>query len=115
MKRWFWLAGAIASEVTATLSLKAALDESGWYAVVGGGYLLAFVCLANALRSGMALGVGYGIWGALGVAITAITAALLFGETLTPLMGLGIALVIGGVMVVEVGSGCAAGAAEGKR
>ena len=52
----------------------------------------------------MALGVAYGIWGALGVALTAVMSALIFDEALTALMGLGIALIIAGVLTVELGS-----------
>ena len=104
MKRWLLLAAAIVLEVTATLSLKAALDAPALYAVVAVGYSGAFAALGLALRAGMPLGVGYGIWGACGVVITAVASALLFGEALTPLMGAGIALIMGGVLLVEVGS-----------
>lgn len=108
MTGWPWLLVAIISEVTGTLALKAALTGPGWYVVVAVGYLSSFYFLSRALTAGMALGVAYGIWGALGVVSTAIASALLFGESLTPLMGLGIALVIGGVLVVELGAGHAA-------
>ena len=74
------------------------------YVVVIFGYLLAFVGLASVLRRGMALGVAYGIWGAGGVALTALLASALFGEPLTIVMGLGIGLVIVGVLLVETGS-----------
>ncbi|OYO20496.1 QacE family quaternary ammonium compound efflux SMR transporter [Enemella evansiae] len=104
MRAWYWLLAAVTSEVTATLSLKAALGHPGWYGVVVVGYLLSFFFLSRALVAGMAIGVAYGIWGALGVASTAIASALLFDEALTPLMGFGIALVISGVLVVEVGA-----------
>jgi small multidrug resistance pump len=50
------------------------------------------------------LGVAYGIWAALGVILTVLLAALLFGEPLTPMMRTGVALVIGGVLCVEIGS-----------
>jgi small multidrug resistance pump len=102
--KWLMLAGAIGSEVTASLSLKAALDQPAWYAAVAVGFLAAFVFLAGALRAGMALGVAYGIWGALGVALTAVFGAVLFGEPLTALMGVGIALIMGGVVTIELGS-----------
>ena len=51
-----------------------------------------------------ALGVAYGIWGALGVATTAVMSSLIFDETLTALMGVGIVLIIAGVLTVELGS-----------
>lgn len=104
MTKWLLLAAAIASEVTGSLSLKGALDHPALYAVVAVGYLASFVFLALVLQRGMALGVAYGIWGALGVATTAVMSSLIFDETLTAMMGLGIALIIAGVLTVELGS-----------
>ena len=104
MKKWMLLAGAIAAEVTASLSLKAALDHPAWYAVVVVGYIAAFVLLSFVLREGLPLGVAYGIWGALGVALTAIMSSVIFGEPLTIVMGVGLVLIIFGVLVVELGS-----------
>lgn len=103
-KPWLLLAGAIASEVTGSLSLKAALDHPAWYAPVAVGYLTSFTLLAAVLSQGMQLGVAYGIWGATGVALTAILAAAIYGEALTAVMGLGIALIALGVLTVEFGS-----------
>ncbi|WP_137723263.1 DMT family transporter [Prescottella subtropica] len=107
MNKWLLLSAAIGLEVAATLSLRAALDHTGWYAVVVVGYLGAFTALSFALRSGMGIGVAYGIWGATGVALTAVLATVLFGDPLTALMGVGIALVIAGVLCVELGSSSA--------
>ncbi|RKN08050.1 DMT family transporter [Streptomyces radicis] len=104
MTKWLLLCAAIACEVTATLSLRAALDHAAWYAVVAVGYLASFVALSLLLRTGMGIGVAYGIWGASGVALTAVLATVFFGDALTATMGLGIALVIGGVLCVELGS-----------
>jgi small multidrug resistance pump len=104
VRRWALLVAAVASEVTATLSLKAALEASWMYVVVVGGYLGAFLLLATVLKRGMPLGVAYGIWAALGVAGTAVLSALVFGEQLTVVMGLGLALIIVGILLVELGS-----------
>ena len=114
VKKWLLLITAILTEVSATLSLRAALDHPAWYIVVVGGYLAAFTALSFVLREGMGLGVAYGIWGATGVVLTAVFATFLFGDPLTATMGVGIALVIGGVLCVELGSQAAAdsGAAD---
>ncbi|MTD12900.1 QacE family quaternary ammonium compound efflux SMR transporter [Nakamurella sp. YIM 132087] len=104
MKLWLLLAAAISSEVIATLSLKAALDHPAWYLLVVTGYLSAFAFLSICLRFGMPIGKAYGIWGAGGVAATALLSAALFGEKLTLVMGLGILLIIAGVLTVELGS-----------
>jgi len=103
VKKWLFLAGAILSEVTGSLSLKAALEHPGWYALMALGFAGAFVFLSLVLRAGLPLGVAYGIWGALGVALTALLSALLFGEPLTPIMGAGLLLIIGGVLCIELG------------
>ena len=77
------LAGAIVIEVVATLSLRASQDHSAWLVLVAVGYVGAFVLLTMVLRTGMPVGVAYGIWGALGTAGTAVLAALLFGDPFT--------------------------------
>lgn len=102
-KGWVFLVIAILAEVTGSLSLKGALDAPALYALVVLGYVGAFVALSFVLRTGMALGVAYGIWGASGVALTAIMSLVIFGELLTFLMGVGIVVVIAGVLCVELG------------
>ena len=101
-----YLLAAIASEVTGTLSLKLASDGRGlrWYGVVITGYLAAFAMLTATLKAGLPLGVAYGIWSAGGVAVTAIASRFLFGEPLTRTMVAGIALIMAGVLLVELGS-----------
>jgi len=102
---WAYLVAAILFEVGGTLSLRvAALGHRRWYAAVGAGYLAAFSFLALALNEGMSLGIAYGIWAAAGVALTAIGSKFLFKEPLTPFMSTGIALIIGGVLLLEIGA-----------
>ncbi|MFD0901485.1 DMT family transporter [Actinomadura sediminis] len=104
MNKWAPLLAAILLEVTATLSLRAAVDRPAWYALVTVGYLGAFVGLSFALRAGLGVGVAYGVWAAAGVVLTAVLAAVIFDDALTATMGVGIALVIAGVLCVELGS-----------
>lgn len=111
-KGWLLLAVAILSEVTGSLSLKVALDHPALYVVVAVGYLGAFALLAVVLRTGMGLGVAYGIWGASGVALTAIGSLVFFGEPLTFLMGIGIVVIIAGILCVELGAQAAYKKAE---
>jgi small multidrug resistance pump len=101
---WLLLAVAIVSEVVGTLSLRAALDHPAWFVVVTIGYLVAFGLLGAVLAAGMPVGVAYGIWAACGVALTAVLATLVFRDPFTVQIGLGIALVMLGVLLVEVGS-----------
>jgi small multidrug resistance pump len=104
VRKWALLAGAIFTEVAATLSLRASVDHSAWLAVVVTGYIVSFVMLTLVLRAGMPVGVAYGIWGALGTAVTAVLAAVLFGDPFTWPIVAGIGLIIGGVLLVEFGS-----------
>lgn len=99
------LAGAIVIEVASTLLL---LHSDGfrkrrWIAPVLGGYATSYALLYVSLGQGMPLGIAYGIWAAIGVALTAMLARKIFKEPLTLLMGIGIALMIGGVVLVELG------------
>ena len=99
-------------EVAATLSLRASQDHSAWLVLVAVGYVGAFVLLTMVLRTGIPVGVAYGIWGALGTAGTAVLAALLFGDPFTWPIVAGIGLIIAGVLLVEIGSHRSAAAAE---
>ena len=95
---------AIATEVAATLALRASQDHAAWLAVVAVGYTAAFVLLTLVLRAGMPVGVAYGIWGASGTAATAVLASWAFGDAFTWPIALGIGLIIAGVLFVELGS-----------
>lgn len=105
MTPWLMLVLAIASEVGGTLALRVAATGRRWwwYGPVVVGYVVAFGFLSLALQEGMGLGVAYGIWAAAGVALTAIASRLIFDEPLTPVMSGGIALIIGGILLLEVG------------
>ena len=104
MNRWLLLAGAIVAEVIGTLSLRATVDQSAWIALVVVAYLIAFTLLGLTLRTGMAVGLVYGIWGAVGVALVALLSTVLFGERLSVPAMIGIAVIVIGVFVVETGA-----------
>lgn len=104
MNKWLMLSIAIVSEVVGTLSLRAALDHPVWFVAVAIGYVVAFALLSAVLASGMPVGVAYGIWAASGVALTAVIATVIFHDPFTVQIGLGIALVMLGVLLVESGS-----------
>jgi small multidrug resistance pump len=103
-QKWLFLGCAIVSEVSATLALRASVDHPAWLVLVVAGYVGAFFLLALVLRAGMAVGVAYGIWAAVGVALTAVLAAVIFDDPFTLGIGVGIAIVIAGVLLVELGS-----------
>jgi small multidrug resistance pump len=100
---YVFLALAILGEVGATLSLKAAArGNRRMYAVVGGGYIFAFTLLALSLREGIPLGIAYGIWAAVGVALTAILSRVIYKEPLTRVMLLGIGMILVGILIIEL-------------
>jgi small multidrug resistance pump len=101
---WLALAGAILVEVFATLSLRASdgFRKKAWVVPVVAGYLASFYLLWVSLGLGMPVGIAYGVWSACGVALVAVIARFLFDEPLTWLMGFGIALIIGGVLTIEM-------------
>lgn len=96
---------AILGEVGATISLRMATTGSRkWWIAVASGYIFAFAMLTIVLAEGVALGVAYGIWAAAGVAITAVLSRVFFKEPLTWIMSVGLVLIVGGVLLIELGA-----------
>lgn len=102
---WVLLVLAIASEVTATLSLRASegLRRRRWIPVIVAGYLTAFVLLGTILAMGMPVGVAYGIWAAAGVAVTAVLGRVIFKDHFSLMMAIGVAMIAVGVALIEFG------------
>ncbi|MBU3751764.1 MAG: multidrug efflux SMR transporter [Mycobacterium sp.] len=111
MRRWALLSGAILTEVTGTLALRAFQDHRGWLILVVAGYSASFFLLTRVLRAGVPVGVAYGIWGAAGTAITAVLGSVIFDDPFTAPIVFGIGLIITGVLLVELGSRATAGSA----
>lgn len=100
------LAGAIALEVTGTVSLR--LSE-GFTRLVPSivvvvAYLGAIVALAQVLARGVPVGVAYAIWSAAGVALIALVGTVVFREQLTWVQLGGLMLVVAGVAALELGA-----------
>lgn len=102
---YLYLAAAIVGEIAATVSLKLSEGFSRLWpsVVVVVGYAIAFTALSRALKSGMPVGVAYAVWSAIGVAAVAVIGWKFLGETLNPTMVVGLALIIGGVVTLELG------------
>ena len=103
---WPPLLLAIVLEVSATLSLRAVSTGGSWWwlCVVAVGYGGSFWLLGVVLTRGMPVGVAYGIWSAIGVVLTALAAAALFAEALSPLSLTGLGVIIAGVLLAELGT-----------
>jgi small multidrug resistance pump len=109
MATWVLLAMAIIAEVTATTSLKLSdgFTKPGPVAVVVVGYLASFFLLAKILERGTSIGVVYAIWSAIGVALIVIVDAIWFGHRLSAVQAVGMVMVIGGVVALELGGSSA--------
>jgi small multidrug resistance pump len=105
MPPYLMLGIAIVGEVAATVSLKLSENFSKLVpsAIVVVGYVLAFGIMGVLLKQGFPIGVAYAIWAAAGVALVAAIGALFLGERFTMTMAVGLLLVIGGVVMLEVG------------
>lgn len=102
---WLFLALSIISEILATLSLRASdgFRKKIWMLPLAVGYGLAFFFLAVTISYGMPVAVAYGIWSAVGVALIALLARIIWNEPLTPRMVVGLVLIMVGVLLVEIG------------
>ena len=104
---YLYLAIAIVSEVVATSFLKFTSGEKTFwwaYPVVIVGYLLSFWMLSLTLSAKVPLGIAYAIWAGAGVVLVAIVSWVAFRETLTLVQIIGMGLVIGGVVMLELGA-----------
>lgn len=99
------LAGAILAEVVATVCLRASagFTKPVPSVVVVAGYVTAFVLLSQVLKRGMALGLAYGIWAGIGVALVALAGVVFFQDRFSWLQVVGLALVAAGVVALELG------------
>ncbi|GAA3533426.1 multidrug efflux SMR transporter [Amycolatopsis ultiminotia] len=106
MGAYLYLALAIAAEVTGTVSLKLSDGFSRLLpsVLVVVGYGVAFFALSQVLKLGLPIGVAYAIWAAAGVALVALVGVLFLKEPVNLAMLSGLVLVVGGVVLIEVGS-----------
>jgi small multidrug resistance pump len=105
MHPYLLLGVAIVGEVAATTSLKLSENFSRLVpsVIVVVGYLVAFVVLAKLLKDGFPIGVAYALWAAVGIAAVAVIGAVFFSEAFNWTMAGGLLLVIGGVVLLELG------------
>jgi small multidrug resistance pump len=100
---WVYLTIAILCEVIATSALKASegFARPAPSVLVVVGYAAAFYCLSLTLRT-IPVGVAYAIWSGAGIALISIIGALFFKQSLDVPAMLGMALIISGVVVIQV-------------
>lgn len=97
------LAVAIVAEVIATSALKASDSFTRpWPSVLTVvGYAIAFYGLSITLRT-VPVGVAYAIWSGLGIVLITAVAWLLYGQRIDAAGLLGMALIIAGVLVLNL-------------
>ncbi|MEV0409302.1 multidrug efflux SMR transporter [Streptomyces sp. NPDC050448] len=98
------LAAAIAAEVAGTTAMKFSDGFTRLWPSLGTlvGYAVAFTLLAQTLKS-MSVGTAYAIWAGVGTAAIAAIGMVLMGEAATATKIAGIALIVGGVVLLNLG------------
>lgn len=109
MKNWVFLLIAIVSETVATSALKSSEGFSRlWPSVlVVAGYSAGFYFLSLTLRA-IPVGVAYAIWSGVGVVLIAIAGWLIHGQRLDAPALIGMAMIVSGVVVMNVFSSASA-------
>jgi small multidrug resistance pump len=99
---------AILSEVAATSALKASQGFTKLWpsVVVIVGYATAFYFLSLALRT-IPMGIAYGLWSAIGIVLISAAGWVIYDQKLDLAALLGLALIVAGVLVVQLFSGTA--------
>lgn len=69
--------------------------------IMGLFYILSFYALSVALKS-LPLGIAYAIWGGMGIVLTAIISVVIFKQSLDSIALLGIGMIVGGVIIINV-------------
>ncbi|WP_295184420.1 multidrug efflux SMR transporter [uncultured Brevundimonas sp.] len=100
---WAALLGAIALEVAGTTMLQASQQFTRPWPTAGMAvcYGLAFYLLSIALRQ-MPVGIAYAIWSGLGVMLISVIGTVVFRQRLDLPAMVGLAMIVGGVVVINL-------------
>ena len=103
MTAYYYLAIAICAEVIATVSMKAVKGFSTPLPLllVIVGYGIAFWMLTLVVRS-IPVGIAYAIWSGLGIVLISVAALVIYGQKLDVPAMLGMAMIVGGVVVIQL-------------
>jgi len=101
--KWVYLGIAIVAEIVATSALKSAEGFTRLLPSLAtvAGYAVAFYFLALTLRE-IPVGIAYAIWSGVGIVLISLVGAVFFKQHLDTPALLGIALIIAGVVVMNV-------------
>lgn len=100
---WFYLISAILLEVCGTTSMKLSSGFANALpsVMVFVFYGLSMFCLTVAVKT-IDISIAYAIWSGLGTAVIAMVGVMAFGETMSPLKLGSIALIVIGVVSVNL-------------
>lgn len=103
MNPWTLLAFSIGLEIIATNLLKLSNGFTKLYPTIGSLalYTLSFYCVSIVFRT-LPVGLVYAIWSGVGIVLTAIVAYFAFGQKIDLAGLIGIALIIAGVLVINL-------------
>ena len=103
MPHWLYLSIAIVAEVVGTSFLKSAEGFTRLVPslVVVASYVIAFFFLGLALKT-LPVGIAYAIWAGVGIALIALAGYVFFGQALDAPAVVGMALIVAGVVVINV-------------
>ncbi|GHE46853.1 multidrug resistance protein Mmr [Streptosporangium violaceochromogenes] len=102
---YLFLALAITAEVFATSLLKSTEGFTRLWPTLGclAIYGMSFLMLAQALSRGLGVGIAYAIWSGLGTTLIVVAGVLFLNEPLSPVKVAGVALVVAGVVTLQLG------------
>ena len=105
---YVYLIVAVAAETIGTTALQASnqFTRLGPTVIVVLAYGVAFYFLGVALKY-MPVGIAYALWSGLGIVLIALIGLTVFGQTLDVAAVLGLGMIIGGIVVIQVFSGSA--------
>ena len=100
---WAQLGVAIVAEVIATTALKSSegFTRALPSVVCALGYGLAFYMLSLVMKS-LPTGVVYAVWSGLGIVLISLVGWLLYGQKLDLPAVVGMAMIVGGVLVIQL-------------
>ena len=100
---WWWLTAAVIFEVIATVALRevSGLSRPIPLMLVVVGYGIAFYCLSHILKI-IPVGITYAIWSGAGSALVVLVSWLWLKQKLDAGAVTGIAMIVGGVIVMRL-------------
>lgn len=100
---YLFLAGAVISEVTATMLLQKTEQFTRLAPTVTMALLygLSFYLLSHALKT-LPLGIAYAIWGGVGIVLTLVIGVTVFKQPLDWQAVAGVAMIVGGVVMINL-------------